>query len=76
MGSAKSAPAKEVNLTNQHVDQAAKGGAMGVVVYLCNKYSVDPMLTALCMPVVAAVLSFASSKIGDPKIASFFSASK
>ena len=35
------------------VDGVAKGGAMGVVVYLCDKYSVDPMLTALLMPVVA-----------------------
>lgn len=53
-------------------DGIAKGGAMGVVVYLCDKYSIDPMLTALAMPLVAAVLAMASTKIGDPAVASFF----
>ncbi len=53
-------------------DGIAKGGAMGVVVYLCDKYSIDPMLTALAMPLVAAVLAMASTKIGDPTVASFF----
>lgn len=53
-------------------DGIAKGGAMGVVVYLCDKYSIDPMLTALAMPLVAAVLAMVSTKIGDPNVASFF----
>jgi hypothetical protein len=57
-------------------DGVAKGGAMGVVVYLCNKYNVDPMLTALAMPLVAAALAFASTKIGDPSVASFFGTAK
>jgi len=57
-------------------DGVAKGGAMGVVVYLCNKYNVDPMLTALAMPLVAAALAFASTKIGDPSVASFFGTEK
>jgi hypothetical protein len=57
-------------------DGVAKGGAMGVVVYLCNKYNIDPMLTALAMPLVAAVLAMASTKIGDPSIASFFGTSE
>jgi hypothetical protein len=55
-------------------DGAVKGGALGVVVYLCDKYSIDPMLTALAMPLVAAVLAWASTKIGDPAVASFFTA--
>jgi hypothetical protein len=55
-------------------DGIAKGGAMGVVVYLCDKYSVDPMLTALAMPLVAAALAMVSTKIGDPAVASFFAA--
>lgn len=55
-------------------DGAVKGGAMGVVVYLCDKYSVDPMLTALAMPLVAAALAWVSTKIGDPAVASFFTA--
>ena len=53
-------------------DGVVKGGAMGVVVYLCDKYSIDPMLTALAMPLVAAVLAMVSTKIGDPSVASFF----
>lgn len=55
-------------------DGAVKGGAMGVVVYLCDKYSIDPMLTALAMPLVAAALAWVSTKIGDPAVASFFAA--
>lgn len=56
---------------SQNMDQVLKGGALGVVVYLCDKYSVDPTLTALAMPLVAAVLAWASTKIGDPAVASF-----
>lgn len=56
---------------NQTMDQAVKGGALGVVVYLCAQYNVDPMLTALLMPLAAAVLAWASTKIGDPAVASF-----
>lgn len=57
-------------------DGAVKGGAMGVVVYLCDKYSIDPMLTALAMPLVAAALAWVSTKIGDPAVASFFAAAQ
>lgn len=57
-------------------DGAVKGGAMGVVVYLCDKYSVDPMLTALAMPLAAAALAWVSTKIGDPAVASFFAAAQ
>ena len=56
---------------SQSLDQVVKGGALGVVVYLCDKYSVDPTLTALAMPVAAAVFAWASTKIGDPTVASF-----
>lgn len=56
---------------NQSVDQTAKGGVLGIIVYLCVKYEIDPALTALAMPLVAAVLSWASTKIGDPQVASF-----
>ena len=55
-------------------DGAAKGGAIGIVVYLCNRYNVDPAITALAMPLVAALLALVSTKIGDPNIASFFGA--
>lgn len=56
---------------NQSVDQTAKGGVLGIVVYLCVRYDVDATLIALAMPLVAALLSWASTKVGDPAIASF-----
>lgn len=55
----------------QTLDQVVKGGALGVVVYLCDKYNVDPTLTALLMPLAAAVFAWASTKVGDPSVASF-----
>lgn len=56
---------------SQSLDQVAKGGALGVIVYLCDKYNVDPMLTALLMPLAAYGLAWASTKVGDPTVASF-----
>jgi hypothetical protein len=56
---------------NQTLDQVVKGGALGVVVYLCDKYNVDPMMTALLMPLAAAAFAWASTKVGDPSVASF-----
>jgi hypothetical protein len=56
---------------SQNLDQVVKGGALGVVVFLCDKYNVDMTLTALLMPLVASVLAWASTKIGDPTVASF-----
>lgn len=58
--------------SKMHVDQAAKGGALGVLVYLAAKYDLDPEVVALLMPVAAAALSWASTKVGDPMVASFF----
>lgn len=56
---------------SQSFDQVVKGGALGVVVYLCDKYNVDPTLTALLMPLAAYALALASTKVGDPSVASF-----
>jgi len=56
---------------SQSIDQVIKGGALGVVVYLCDKYNVDATLTALLMPAAAYVFALASTKIGDPNVASF-----
>ncbi len=55
----------------QMADQAAKGGVMGILIYLATKANLDPEFIALCMPVVAGVLAWASTKIGDPELASF-----
>jgi phage shock protein PspC (stress-responsive transcriptional regulator) len=58
-------------MKNQAVDQSAKGGVMGILTYLAMKYDVDPALVALSMPLIAGVLAWASTKIGDPCVASF-----
>jgi hypothetical protein len=57
---------------NQTADQTLKGGVLGIITYLAMKYNVDPALTALALPVLAAGLSLASTKIGDPEVAAFF----
>lgn len=56
---------------SQSLDQVFKGGALGVIVYLCDKYNIDPALTALLMPLAAAALAWASTKVGNPEVASF-----
>jgi hypothetical protein len=58
----------------QMTDQAAKGGVMGILLYLATKANLDPEFIALCMPVVAGALAWASTKIGDPELASFLDA--
>lgn len=55
----------------QLTDQAAKGGVLGIAVYLATKANLDQEFIALCMPVLAGVLAWASTKIGDPELASF-----
>jgi hypothetical protein len=40
-------------------DQVLKGGALGVIVYVCDKYN------------AAAALALLSTKVGDPMVASF-----
>jgi len=60
-----------MNHKHLSVDQASKGGVLGIVVYLGTKYNADPALLALSMPLIAAVLAWASTKIGDPAVASF-----
>lgn len=57
---------------NQTTDQATKGGVLGIVTYLGIKYSVDPALLAMSLPLIAAGLAWASTKIGDPDVAAFF----
>lgn len=56
---------------NQLIDQAAKGGVLGVLLQLCFMYDVNPALVVCVTPVIAVVLSWASTKVGDPTLASF-----
>ena len=51
--------------------QVLKGGALGVIVYVCDKYNVDAEMTALLMPLAATALALLSTKVGDPMVASF-----
>lgn len=57
---------------NQTTDQATKGGVLGIVTYLGIKYSVDPALLAMSLPLIAAGLAWVSTRIGDPTVAAFF----
>ena len=52
-------------------DQTAKGGAIGIVAYAMMKWCFDPAFIALALPLIAAALSWVSTQIGDPQVASF-----
>ena len=52
-------------------DQVIKGGALGVLVYLCDMWNFEAEMTAVLMPAAAYGLHWASTKVGDPKVASF-----
>jgi len=56
----------------QAIDQSSKGGVLGILSYLMFKGNIDPALIAMSMPLLAALLSWASTRIGDPQVASFF----
>ena len=56
---------------SQNLDQAVKGGAIGVWFYFATKNNLDPELVAVLTPVIAYALAHVSTKIGDPKVASF-----
>jgi hypothetical protein len=56
----------------QTADQTLKGGIMGLLMYVAMQYNVDPGLIAVATPVVAAVLAWLSTKIGDPELACIF----
>ena len=56
----------------QYADQTTKGGVLGIVSYLFMKFNLDPALIAMSLPLVAALLSWASTQMGDNELASFF----
>lgn len=61
-------------IKSQAVDQAGKGFVASLITYLLVKYGMDTELIFIVMPVITLLLAWISSKIGDPTIASFFSA--
>ena len=56
---------------SQNLDQAVKGGALGVWVYLAAKQNLDAEVVAVLTPAIAYALAWLSTKIGDPTVASF-----
>lgn len=56
---------------SQNLDQSAKGGLIGVLFALGVKAGIDTSILIALSPVVAALLSQLSTKVGDPTIASF-----
>jgi hypothetical protein len=60
-----------VDKKSQLSDQSLKGAVLGLLSYFAMKVDLDPALIAMCMPVVAGVLAYASTRVGDPGAASF-----
>jgi hypothetical protein len=56
---------------SQNLDQALKGGALGVWVYLASRQNFDAEVIAVLTPAIAYGLAWLSTKVGDPTIASF-----
>jgi hypothetical protein len=57
--------------TSQITDQGIKGVVLGAVAYVCVKANLDAEAQAVIVTVATTVLAYASTKIGDPKVASF-----
>lgn len=57
------------DLKKTHADATIKGAAIGLLAYVAAKYNVAPEAVALAIPLVAAGLSFLSTKIGDKNTA-------
>lgn len=55
----------------QTTDQSIKGGIAGIVLFLMMKSGADAALIAMSTPVITGLLSWVSTKIGDPELASF-----
>ena len=58
--------------STQFADQGTKGAVLGLVAYILSKAGVDAQGVALAMPIVMTLLAWASTKIGDPTVASLF----
>lgn len=61
-----------MSLKNSQVaDQTIKGAVLGAVAYVLVKWNVDAEAQAVVITAVTTVLAYLSTKIGDPKVASF-----
>lgn len=62
-----------MNKGKQVTDQTLKGAILGGVTYILARSGVDEGLQASLIPLVAAVLAYASTLVGDKAVASFIS---
>lgn len=57
---------------SQNLDQAIKGGALGVWVWVAtSQLKLDAEAVAVLTPAIAYALALLSTKVGDPTVASF-----
>ena len=64
---------KKITRSHRQIgDQTTKGGLLGIMIYTMSRNNVDPVLIGLIVPVVASVLAWVSTKIGDPDLACMF----
>lgn len=57
--------------SQQIIDQTAKGGILGLLGYFLLQLGVDEGVVAALIPLLAAILAWASGRVGDKAIASF-----
>ena len=64
---------KKIKISHRQIgDQTTKGGVIGIIIYALSRNNVDPVLIGLLVPVIASVLAWISTKIGDPDLACIF----
>lgn len=64
---------KKINKSHRQIgDQTTKGGLLGIFIYVLSRNNVDPVLIGLLVPVIASVLAWISTKVGDPDLACLF----
>ena len=60
------------NAQLQTADQTLKGAVIALIVYVMNKYDVDPGLIAVTIPVAAALMAALSTRLGNKNTACMF----
>ena len=64
---------KPINHSHRQIgDQSTKGGLLGIFVYALSKKNIDPVLIGLLVPVVASILAYVSTLIGNKELACLF----
>ena len=64
---------KPINHSHRQIgDQSTKGGLLGIFVYVMSRNNVDPVLIALLVPMVASVLAYVSTLVGNKDLACLF----